>query len=591
MSDSLNKNLGTTEVLWELNDLYTGVDAKEIDDDLAACQIEAKALHDEFSGRVAELSADQILKVIVRLENLATERGRLSTYAFLNFTTQTQNSQATAFLQKIREENSRISKNTVFFELEWNDLSDSHTAELLNNDILSHYRHYLSSLRRYAPHMLSRDEETLLIEISPVGRGAWTLLFEKVMGHLEFGEKKRTEEEVLADLYHQDQTVRQQAARDLTDGLNSQLHVLTHITNTLLADKMIDDRLRKYPAWVSSMNLYNELEDKTVNTLIDTVVSRYDIPKRYYHLKKKILGLKELSDYDRYAPLPDLPSTVVSWKDCRKMVIDSFTEFSSELGEIAQLFFDKNWIHAPIIPGKRGGAFAHPCTPDVHPYLMINYTGNLRDVSTVAHEMGHGIHQYLSAKLGYLNSDTTLVLAETASVFAELLLFKKQLTLLHNHDQKIAFISQKLESIFATVFRQIAMNRFEELSHTGRRQHGELSAEQLGEYWIQTQQEMFADSVILTKDYSTWWSYIPHFLSTPGYVYSYAFGELLVLALYNIYRKDTEWFVPKYIELLKSGGSSTPYALVEPFGIDLNSSDFWQGGLEVIDDMLKDIEL
>jgi oligoendopeptidase F len=590
MSDNINDTLGTSEVLWDLNDLYPSVTAQEIDTDLVACQHEAQNIHDEYSGRLATLDAQQLLTLVTRLENLATKRGRLSTYAFLNFTTQTQVPEAAAFLQKIREESSKISKNTVFFELEWNELSDDQTVIYLNQECLAHYRHYLASLRRYAPHMLSRSEETILIEISPVGRGAWTLLFEKVMGHMEFGKEKRTEEEVLADLYHQDQAVRQQAARDLTDGLNSQLHILTHITNTLLADKMIDDRLREYPAWISSMNLYNELEDTTVDILVDTVISRYDIPKRYYHLKKKMLGLTELADYDRYAPLPDLPDTKVSWADCREMVTGTFTEFSAELGNIAQTFFDRQWIHAPIITGKRGGAFAHPCTPDVHPYLMVNYTGNIRDVSTVAHEMGHGIHQYLSARLGYLNSATTLVLAETASVFAELLLFKNQLGLLTSAKEKTAFIAQKLESIFATVFRQIAMNRFEHLSHNERRQHGELSSEQLSGFWLKTQQEMFDDSVILTKDYSIWWSYIPHFLSTPGYVYSYAFGELLVLALYNLYRNDPAWFVPKYIDLLKSGGNDTPYSLVKPFGIDLNSPGFWQGGLEVIDDMLKQIE-
>jgi len=590
MSDNINDTLGTTEVLWDLNDLYSSVTAKEIDTDLMSCQTEAQNIHDEYSGQVATLTAQQILTLVTRLENLATIRGRLSTFAFLNFTTQTQAPEAAAFLQKIREENSKMSKNTVFFELEWNDLSDDQVTSLLCQECLAHYRHYLSSLRRYAPHMLSRSEETLLIELSPVGRGAWTLLFEKVMGHMQFGKDKRTEEEVLADLYHQDQGVRQQAARDLTDGLNSQLHILTHITNTVLADKMIDDRLRKYPAWISSMNLYNELEDNTVDVLVETVTSRYDIPKRYYHLKKKMLGLPELSDYDRYAPLPDLPDTKVDWVQCREMVTQTFTEFSPELGKIAHTFFNRQWIHAPIITGKRGGAFAHPCTPDVHPFLMVNYTGNIRDVSTVAHEMGHGIHQYLAAELGYLNSDTTLVLAETASVFAELLLFKKQLSLLKSPQEKTAFIAQKLESIFATVFRQIAMNRFEQLSHNGRRQHGELSSEQLSDYWQKTQREMFDDSVTLTNDYSIWWSYIPHFLSTPGYVYSYAFGELLVLALYNLYRNDKTWFVPKYIDLLKSGGSNTPYSLVKPFGIDLNTTDFWKGGLEVIDDMLKQIE-
>lgn len=590
MSENLNTSLGTTDILWNLNDLYMDVEAPKISEDLHICLSEAQSIHDQYNNHVAKLSPKQVLQLVTRLEDLATKRGRISTFAFLNFTTQCQDAKAASFLQKIREENSTISKYTLFFELEWNDLPASHVETLLQDPCLEHYQHYLASLRRYAPHMLSRIEETLLIEISPVGRGAWTLLFEKVMGHLQFGAAKRTEEEVLADLYNQDRSIRQQAARDMTDGLNSQLHILTHITNTLLADKMIDDRLRSYPAWVSSMNLYNELSDPTVSMLVECVTSRYDIPTRYYHKKKELLGLDTLNDYDRYAPLPDLPTAQVSWSDCQEMVVGTFTDFSPELGSIAQMFFDRKWIHAPIMTGKRGGAFAHPCTPDVHPYLMVNYTGNMRDVSTVAHEMGHGIHQYLSSRIGYLNSDTPLVLAETASVFAELLLFNRQLELLQTQREKNAFIAQKIESIFATVFRQIAMNRFENLCHNGRREHGELSSEQLSQNWLTTQQAMFSDSVTLTEDYAIWWSYIPHFLNTPGYVYSYAFGELLVLALYNLYRNDGVDFVPKYIELLKAGGSNTPYELVKPFGIDLNSADFWQGGLSVIDEMLKEIE-
>ncbi|MDP2106456.1 MAG: M3 family oligoendopeptidase, partial [Desulfobulbaceae bacterium] len=389
------------------------------------------------------------------------------------------------------------------------------------------------------------------------------------LGQMKFGRLQRSEEEVLSDLYHADRDIRQEAAHDLTQGLNSQLHILTHITNTLLADKMIDDRLRHYPGWLSAMNLYNEVDDDTVSVLVEAVTSRYDIPARYYQLKKQLLGLDQLCDYDRYAPLPKLPDQLVNWSECRRMVSTAFTGFSKEMGEIAELFFDKRWIHAPLVEGKRGGAFAHPCTPNVHPYIMVNYTGNIRDVSTVAHELGHGIHQHLAAKQGYLNSDTPLVLAETASVFAELILFSHQLEELSDPAQRTAFIAQKLESIFATVFRQIAMNRFEELSHTARRQEGELSAERLGVLWRQTQQEMFGDSVTLTDDYGLWWSYIPHFLNSPGYVYSYAFGELLVLALYAKYRENPTAFVPKYLTLLKAGGSQSPQNLLLPFGIDL----------------------
>ena len=590
MSNELNRTLGTTDVLWQLNDLYHGSDDPRIEADLCQCRAEAKSIQAEFKGKLPLLTASSLLALVRRLEDLAVIRGRLGTFAFLNFTTRTQDAPAGAFLQKVREEMSAIAKLTIFFELEWNALSEPTATKLINDPAVSHYHHYLTSLRRYAPHLLSHQEESLLIEISPVGRGSWTLLFEKVMGQLKFGSRQRTEEEVLSDLYHGERAVRKEAAQDLTQGLTSQLHVLTHITNTLLADKMIDDRLRHYPGWLSAMNLSNEVDDGTVGVLVQAVTARYDIPARYYRLKKQLLGLDQLFDYDRYAPLAHLPDQQVGWGECRQMVTAAFAGFSIEMAEIAELFFERNWIHAPILEGKRGGAFAHPCTPDVHPYVMVNYTGNIRDVSTVAHELGHGIHQYLAAPSGYLNSDTPLVLAETASVFAELVLFNHQLAKLSQKAERTAFIAQKLESIFATVFRQIAMNRFEALSHTARREEGELSVERLNALWRETQEAMFGDSVTLSEDYSIWWSYIPHFLNSPGYVYSYAFGELLVLALYNLYLQDRVSFVPKYLKLLKAGGGNTPPNLLQPFGVDLKDPAFWAGGLAVIDDMLRQIE-
>lgn len=590
MTDIKNDPLETAEILWQLADLYSGKDDIKLGQDMKAAEAQATALKERYDGKIGELAVAELLTLITSLEELESMQGRISTFAYLNFTTQTHNPAAGALLQKIREFNSKISRETVFFELEWNQLPAEKAESLLAAKELSHYAHYLASLRRYAPHQLSRSEETLLLEKAPVGRSSWNNLFDKVLGQLKFGKDQRSEEQVLTDLYAADRQVRALAAQDLTEGLNSQLHILTHIFNTILADKMIDDRLRKHDSWLSSMNLYNELTDSTVEVLVNEVTSRYDIVQRYYKLKAELLELPELVDYDRYAPLPHLPEGSIPWPECRKMVIDSFEAFSPEMAEIADKFFAQNWIHAPLVEGKRGGAFAHPCVPEVHPYVMVNYSGTLRDVSTVAHELGHGVHQYLAAKCGFYNSSTTLVLAETASVFAELLLFRAQLATLPDAKQKRAFICQKLESIFATVFRQIAMNRFENLIHNARREQGELAAADLSTHWLASQRLMFADSVTLTDDYGVWWSYIPHFLSTPGYVYSYAFGELLVLALYNIYQQDPEKFVPVYLELLKQGGSGDPYELLKPFDIDLNSPAFWQGGLKIIDDMLQEIE-
>ena len=587
---SINETLGTSEIIWNLDHLYPSADKARLEEDIAACRTEAKEINEGYSGRVSALSAEDILALVTRLEKLDAQLGKLATYSFLNFTTQVDNAEAGALNQRIRELISTCGKDTVFFELEWNQLGGDQAGRILQDPALAHYRHYLDSMRRYLPHQLSEIEEKLLLEIAPTGRRSWTTLFEKIFGTLKFGPDQRTEEEVLTDLYHSDRELRKKAAAEMTEGLKSQNHILTHIFNTLAADKMISDSMRSHTSWVGSMNLDNQLRDETVETMIEAITSRYHLVGRYYHVKRDLLGLDELLDYDRYAPLPTLPSRRIDWPTCQTTVLESFADFSGQLADIARDFFEQQWIHAPVLPGKRGGAFAHPCVPEVHPYVMVNYTGNLRDVSTVAHELGHGVHQVLAAGKGYYNSNTPLVLAETASVFAELLVFTSQLELIADENQKKAFICQKLESIFATVFRQTAMNRFEQMMHNGRREKGELSSEQLSRFWLASQSEMFGDSVTLGEDYAIWWSYIPHFLHTPGYVYSYAFGELLVLALYSIYQQEGKPFVDNYLNLLKAGGSLAPYDLVKPFGIDLDSPSFWHQGLDVIESMLAQVE-
>jgi len=585
-----NKSLGTDSVIWRLDDLYESTEDTLITDDIDLCEQEAGLLEDNCSGKLAELEPAVFARTIRRLERIAENLGRVGTYAYLNFSTQVNDPEAGAFLQFVTETASRINRQLVFFTLEWSRMDEDVARNFLDFPEVQKYRHYLEKIRSRAKHLLSGAEEKLLIEIEPVGRNSWTTLFEKIMGHQQFGEDARTEEEVLTDLYSQEREVRRQAAADLTSGLQEQLHVLTHIFNTLAADKMIDDRLRSYSAWDQSMHLENELTPATVDTLVQSVTSRYDIVARYYSFKKELLDLDTLYDYDRYAPVPGMAEMEISWEQCKTMVLDAFSGFSPDMAEIAQQFFDKQWIHAPVSSGKQGGAFAHPCVPDTHPYVMVNYTGNLRDVSTVAHELGHGVHQVLAAKQGMLNSDTPLVLAETASVFAELLVFKAQLAVLEDPAAKKAFMCQKLESIFATVFRQVSMNRFEDAMHNGRREQGELSADHLSALWLSTQKSMFGDSVELTEDYGIWWSYIPHFLSSPGYVYSYAFGELLVLALYARYQQEGEPFVEKYINLLSAGGSQTPAELLAPFAIDLDDPTFWNGGLDIIEQMLVEVE-
>lgn len=590
MSEMLNATLGTTDVVWDLTDLYESTNDELLRDDLDLCKQEAELLREMCAGKLGSLDPEIFARTLKRLERIQIYLARIETYAFLNFSTQLKHSEASAFLQQSKETASQVNREVVFFELEWARMDKDRADTYLQLEEISSYAHYLSTLRKYAGHLLTEDQEVLQVDLSPVGRESWLILFEKLMGHLSFGDKKRSEEEVLADLYDTNREIRKNAALELTQGLKSQLHILTHIFNTILAEKMIVDRLRNYPSWVSKRNLSNELNDQTVDTLIACTVERYDIVQRYYTVKKKLLGVKTLYDYDRYAPLPRLPDTIITWQECKDIVLDGFKAFSPEMADIAALFFDNNWIHAPILEGKQGGAFAHPAVPDVHPYILVNYTGNLRDVSTVAHELGHGVHQYLARDKGYFNSDTPLVLAETASVFAELLIFHNQLKRFTGKQQKQSFICQKLESIFATVFRQVSMNRFEDTMHNQRRQKGELSAEDLSKGWMQSQRAMFGDTVNLGDHYDIWWSYIPHFLHSPGYVYSYAFGELLVLSLYQIYQKEGDSFISKYLNLLSMGGSKSPYELLQPFNIDLNSEHFWQGGLQVIEEMLEEVE-
>ncbi len=344
----LNASLGTTEVLWDLNDLYSGTDDPYIASDIDWCETEAADIKNSHYGQIAQLDAEALLKLVKRLENLDCTLTKLGTFSFLNFTTQMTNAKAGALDQQIHELYSKCGTQTVFFELEWNQVDDQQALSLLESPQLAPYHHYLGALRRYRPHQLSEAEEKLLLEKEVVGRNSWTTLFNKLLSKLEFGENKRTEEEVLTDLYHENRDVRQTAAAEMTEGLRKNNHLLTHIFNTLAADKMITDRLRRHSSWVSSMNLRNELQDKTVDILIESVTSRYDLVNRYYRVKRQLLELDRLEDYDRYAPLPSLPTKKIDWQSCKKIVLSSFAAFSPQMAEIAEMFFTRNWIHAPL---------------------------------------------------------------------------------------------------------------------------------------------------------------------------------------------------------------------------------------------------
>jgi oligoendopeptidase F len=577
-------------VTWNLEDLYLGENDPKLLEDLRWCREEADILAGLYRTRVAELTPEELMEAIQRYERLHERAARILSHGYLNFATQTQSSAASAVRQSAQEFQSALRRDTLFLELEWTQLHEDRAGTLLLETSLEHYRHYLLSLRRYRPYLLSESEERLLAEKEVVGFSSWCTLFDKVISHLTFGERKRTESEVLSDLHHPDRDVRKSAAAELSVGLHEVLHILTHIFNSILLDKAVNDRVRGYPHWLKERNLENEADDAMVDALVGAASSHYDLVQRYYRVKRTLLGHEALYDYDRYAPIPGLPQETIPWEEAKQTVLNAYEAFSPEMADIARMFFDKRWIHAPILPGKRSGAFAHPTVPDHHPYVLLNYAGKPRDVMTLAHELGHGIHQVLSNRQGYLNSRTPLTMAETASVFGEMLVFESLLERARDRGERTALLCGKIEDIFATVFRQVAMNRFEDAVHTRRRTHGELDSATFSRLWMETQGAMFGNSVELLDHYQIWWSYIPHFLHVPGYVYAYAFGELLVLALHQQYREVGAPFVLQYVELLASGGAKAPDDLLRPFGVDLADPQFWKRGLTALEHLVQQVE-
>jgi oligoendopeptidase F len=584
----LEKNLAEG-IIWDLSDLYSGPSDPRIEADSSRL----KGRLAEFStyrGKVAELGPQELFQALRMFEEIYECVEKLLAYAYLDFSTRTLDAGASALFQSMKELYARVDRETLFLRLEWTRLDEGPAGELASSAVLSKYAHYLAALRRYRPYHLSEAEEKILAEKSPAGSSAWGALFEKMLGQLRFGEKKKTQSEVLAGLYSFSREERKGAAVELSEGLQTVLVPLTHIFNTLLLDKSIEDRLRGYPHWLSSRNLENEIGDATVNALVSAVSSRYDLVERYYLLKKKLLGYDELFDYDRYAPVQAPAGTGISWDEAREIVLGSFEDFSSESAKIARLFFEKGWVHGAVLPGKRGGAYSHPVVPAAHPYIFLNFTGSRRDVMTLAHELGHGIHQYLARRQGLLNSNTPLTTAESASIFAETLVFRSLLKRTGSKEERLGLICSRIEDIFATVFRQVAMNRFEERVHNARRTQGELDAEFINSVWMETQTEMFGNSVRLLDHYRTWWSYIPHFVHSPGYVYAYAFGELLTAALYERYREEGPDFVPAYLEFLGAGGKAQPCELLRPLGVDPTDSGFWARGIQMTEGLVEEAE-
>lgn len=580
---------GAEEVRWNLLDLCD--DEESAQRALRRAREEAEDLADAYRGRIETLSAEELADMLRDLEDIQDRAGRAYTYAYLRWSTDTNDPERGALLQQVKEAYTQVKQHLIFIETEWAALPDDRAQELMDDEALSEYRHFLEVERLQKDYLLSEPEEKIMSEKEVTGRGAWNRYFDETMGAARFvldGEEL-TRQEILKKLYEPDRDLRRRAALAFTDGLREHERTLTFVFNTILADKATDDRLRGYDHWLQSRNLSNEVDEETVEALIDAVTDRYDLVARFYRLKRRLLGVDDLKDYDRYAPVGEA-DTRYPWTDAQDLVLDAYGSFHPQMADVAGRFFDEDWIDAPPAPGKRGGAFSHGAVPSAHPYVLLNYTAKPRDVQTLAHELGHGVHQYLAREQGVLQASTPLTTAETASVFGEMLVFQRLLRREDDPANRLAMLVQKIDDTTATVFRQIAMNRFEERIHTARREEGELTAEQFGEHWMSTQETMFQGSVTLEEHYRHWWSYIPHFLHTPGYVYAYAFGELLVLALYAKYQERGEAFAEQYVDLLAAGGSDWPHELVGKLGVDLTAPSFWQQGLAAIEELVEEAE-
>ena len=588
MSEAVKEGLtGAEEVIWDLSIFYDSLDDPQIEADIQKLNDMLDSFQQRWRGNLAQMSAADYVSAFEDLEAIYDLSGRLGAYAFLNFSTDTGNPAYSAHVAKIQDLDAELNQKIVFFYLEWNALDDEQANAILSDPQLEKCRYYLEAERRNKPYYLTEVEEQIVIEKQVTGSAAWTRFFTQLTSAFRFdwmGDEVNMTF-VLNKMRDADRDVREMAWRKLTDKLSEKSMELTFIFNTLALDKANSDKRRGYASWVSSRNLSNKACDEVVEALISTVTSNYSLVARHYELKLALLGYDELFDYDRYAPLNLKESDeFYVWEQARDVVLDAFDNFSPRMKTVAQEFFDHNWIHAPVLPNKRGGAFAASTVASANPYVFLNYMGDTRDVTTLAHELGHGIHMYLSGKEhGLFALYTPLTTAEMASTFAEMLVFQDLMAAEDDQEVKLSMLTEKIEDTFATVFRQISMNRFEDKMHTARRSEGELTAERFNELWLETQREMFGDSVTITDEYGSWWSYVPHFLHTPGYVYAYSFGELLVLALYRIYQEEGDSFVPKYLELLAAGDSDYPDRLLAKVSVDINDPGFWQKGIDVIE--------
>jgi oligoendopeptidase F len=583
-------DLTAADVAWDLEPLVDGRGAEGVDALLDDAEARAHALA-SYRGRVADLDVAEMVELMGELATIGELAGRAGSYAGLKFSENTADPANGALMARAEERGTAINNEILFVELEWAAAPDEHADALLADDRLAFCRHYLAAARRYRPHLLSEPEERILSDKSLTANSAWVRLFSELTSAITIDLDGTTVslEQGLSQLMSPDRDVRRGAAESVTAALEPGLRTRAFVFNTLLVDKSVDDRLRKYPSWIASRNLANEASDESVQALVDAVQARYDIPQRWYALKAQLLGVPRLADYDRMASVASADEEF-GWDEARALVLDAYASFSPELAKAAERFFAESWIDAPIRPGKRPGAFCAYTVPSQHPYLLLNWTARRRDVLTLAHEMGHGLHAYLARGQGIFHQTTPLTLAETASVFGETVTFGRLLDATSDPAARLALLAESLEGQIATVFRQVAMNRFEDRVHTQRREEGELSVEQFNEAWESTQAAMLGDTVEITEGYRTWWSYIPHFMGTPGYVYAYSYGQLLALSVYRAYEQRGAEFVPQYLELLAAGGSRSPEELGRIVGLDLADPGFWSGGLAIVDEQLEAAE-
>ncbi len=581
-------DLTASEVVWDLAPLLPDPGDPGIAELLDAADARADELT-RSRGKIASLDAAGLAQFMTGLAEVLELVGRAGSFAGLDFATDTTDPARGARMQRVEERGTAINTKLLFFDLEWAELPDDQVETLLADDRLTFARHHLLSERRYRPHLLTEPEEVILTEKAMTGRSAFERLFEEQVSSIsvELGGQMTTLEAALGQLHAPERDVRRAAAEAVTKGLEPGLRTRSFVLNTLLADKSVDDRLRHFDTWISSRNLANEASDESVQALVEAVQGRNSIPQRWYALKARLLGIDKLADYDRMASVSDLEAHV-GWQNAKELVLDAYGSFSGELADTAQRFFDGAWIDAPARPGKRPGAFCAYTVPSHHPYVLLNWTSRRRDVLTLAHELGHGLHAYLARGQGVFHQTTPLTLAETASVFGETVTFGRLLEEVSDPQERLALLASNLEDQIATVFRQIAMNRFENAMHTERREAGELSVARLGELWSDSQAHMLGDSVEITEGYRTWWSYIPHFIATPGYVYAYAYGQLLALSVYAQYESRGADFVPQYLDLLRAGGSMPPQELGKLVDVDLADPGFWDRGLDIIERRLTE---